>query len=77
MEMVSCPVVVEHRKRRFLGKKVVLTIFLGEYISKKVAERAKAKKDGNFDLADKIRKDLLDQGIVIEDQQDKTVWKLK
>ena len=48
-----------------------------EYISKKVAERAKAKKDGNFDLADKIRKDLLDQGIVIEDQQDKTVWKLK
>ena len=48
-----------------------------EYISKKVAERAKAKKDGNFDLADKIRKDLLDQGIVIEDQQDKTVWKFK
>ena len=35
------------------------------------------KFDGNFDLADKIRKDLLDQGIVIEDQQDKTVWKLK
>ena len=48
-----------------------------EYISKKVAERTKAKKDGNFDLADKIRKDLLDQGIVIEDQQDKTIWKLK
>ena len=48
-----------------------------EYISKKVAERTKAKKDGNFDLADKIRKDLLDQGILIEDQQDKTVWKLK
>ena len=33
--------------------------------------------DGNFNLADKIRKDLLDQGIVIEDQQDKTIWKLK
>ena len=48
-----------------------------EYISKKVAERAKAKKDGDFNLADKIRKDLLDQGIVIEDQQDKTIWKLK
>ena len=48
-----------------------------EYISKKVAERTKAKKDGNFDLADQIRKDLLDQGIAIEDQQDKTIWKLK
>ena len=47
------------------------------YISKKIIERSKAKKDRNFDLADKIRKDLLDQGIVIEDQKDKTVWKLK
>ena len=48
-----------------------------EDISKKIAERTKAKKDGNFNLADKIRKDLLDQGIAIEDQQDKTIWKLK
>ena len=48
-----------------------------EYISKKITERAKAKKDGNFNLADKIRKDLLDQGIAIEDQQDKTIWKFK
>ena len=48
-----------------------------EYILKKIAERAKAKKDGDFNLADKIRKDLLDQSIVIEDQQDKTIWKLK
>ncbi len=48
-----------------------------EYILKKISERAKAKKDGDFNLADKIRKDLLDQGIVIEDQQDKTIWKLK
>ena len=35
MEMISCPAVVEHRKRRFLGKKVVLTTFLGGYVSKK------------------------------------------
>tara|TARA_B100000965_G_scaffold193480_1_gene161518 strand:- start:1193 stop:2542 length:1350 start_codon:yes stop_codon:yes gene_type:complete len=48
-----------------------------EYISKKIAERTKAKKNKNFALADKIRRDLLEQGIVIEDQQDKTVWKLK
>ena len=48
-----------------------------DYISKKIAERTKAKKEGNFNLADKIRKDLLEQGVVIEDQQDKTIWKLK
>ena len=46
-------------------------------ILKKIAQRTKAKKEGNFSLADQIRKDLLGQGIVIEDQQDKTVWKLK
>ncbi len=47
------------------------------YILKKINERSKAKKDKNFDLADKIRKELLDQGIIIEDQQDKTIWKLR
>ena len=48
-----------------------------DYILKKIAERTKAKKDKNFNLADKIRKDLLDQGIIIEDQQNKTIWKFK
>ena len=48
-----------------------------DYILKKIAERAKAKKEKNFAFADQIRKDLLEQGIVIEDQQDKTIWKLK
>ena len=48
-----------------------------DYIIKKIAERAKAKKDKNFTLADQIRKELFGQGIVIEDQQDKTIWKLK
>ncbi len=47
------------------------------YITKKIEERTKAKKDGNFSLADKIRKELLSKGITIEDQKDKTVWKLK
>ena len=48
-----------------------------DYILKKIAERNKAKKERNFTLADQIRKDLLGQGIVIEDQKDKTIWKLK
>ncbi len=48
-----------------------------EYINQKILERSEAKKDGNFDLADKLRQELLDEGIVIEDQKDKTVWKFK
>ena len=48
-----------------------------DYILKKIAERTKAKKERNFTLADQIRKDLLGQGIVIEDQKDRTIWKLK
>jgi cysteinyl-tRNA synthetase len=31
----------------------------------------------NFSLADKIRKELLSKGIVIEDSKGKTNWKFK
>jgi len=47
------------------------------YITKKIDERAKAKKSGNFALADKIRKELLSKGVIIEDQKEKTIWKVK
>ena len=48
-----------------------------EFIMKKIDERVKAKKNNDYDLADKIREDLLSKGISIEDLKDKTVWKLK
>ena len=48
-----------------------------EFIMKKIDERNKAKKNNDYDLADKIREDLLSKGISIEDLKDKTVWKLK
>ena len=47
------------------------------YIIKKIDERTKAKHEGNFSLADKIRKELLLKGILIEDHKDKTIWKIK
>ncbi len=47
------------------------------YIIKKIEERAKAKSEGNFSLADKIRKELLLKGVLIEDQKNKTIWKFK
>ena len=47
------------------------------YITKKIEERTKAKNNGNFALADKIRDELLSKGIMIEDQKGKTIWKVK
>lgn len=46
-------------------------------IDAKVAERNAAKKARNFPLADQIRKDLLELGIVIEDTKDGVRWKRK
>src|SRR5262252_2582007 len=40
-----------------------------------VAERAAAKKAKNFTEADRIRKELLDQGIVLEDSAGGTTWR--
>ena len=47
------------------------------YIKNKIDERTKAKNNGNFALADKIREELLSKGISIEDQKGKTIWKVK
>ena len=46
-------------------------------IDAKVAERNAAKKARNFPLADKLRAELLEQGIVIEDTKDGVRWKRK
>ena len=47
------------------------------YILKKIEERTVAKNEGNFLVADKIRDELLSEGILIEDQKGKTIWKFK
>ena len=43
----------------------------------KIDERNKARDTKNYKLADKIRNELLDKGVLIEDKDDKTSWKLK
>ena len=48
-----------------------------ELILKKIAARSSAKQNGDFKLADQIRDELLNKGIIIEDQKDKTTWKYK
>ena len=46
-------------------------------IKSKIDERNKARSDKNYELADKIRQDLFDKGILIEDKDGTTSWKLK
>jgi cysteinyl-tRNA synthetase len=46
-----------------------------EYIEARIAERAEAKKNRDFATADRIRKELLDKGIVLEDKAGKTTWR--
>ena len=42
-----------------------------------IAERTQAKKTRNFQRADAIRNELLDQGIILEDTKDGVRWKRK
>ena len=48
-----------------------------DLILKKIAARTSAKQKGDFKLADQIRDELLNKGIIIEDLKDKTIWKYK
>ena len=49
--------------------------FLVDEIENFINERAEARKNKNFKLADKIRDDLLEKGILLEDLDGKTIWK--
>ncbi len=46
-------------------------------ISKKIDDRNKARENKNYEEADKIRNELLDKGVLIEDKDGKTTWKFK
>ena len=48
-----------------------------DLILNKIAERTTAKQKGDFKLADQIREELLNKGVIIEDQKGKTIWKYK
>jgi cysteinyl-tRNA synthetase len=57
-------------------KKIKLEISDAE-IEKKIELRNKARADKNYKEADNIRDYLLDKGVLIEDKDGKTSWKLK
>ena len=47
------------------------------YINQKIKDRNEARKKGNYKMADTLRKELEDNGVIIEDKQNKTIWKYK
>ena len=46
-------------------------------IKQKINERNNARENKDYKTADKIRNELLDKGVLIEDKDDKTLWKFK
>jgi len=50
---------------------------LEERDGKLIRERNKARREGDFEKADKIRKELLKKGIILEDAQAGTKWRRK
>jgi len=46
-----------------------------DWIVEKIAEREAARKARDYAAADRIRKELLEQGIVLEDKGGKTTWR--
>ena len=47
------------------------------FISKKIKDRNNARKQGDYKLADVIRKELENNGVIIEDKENQTTWKYK
>ena len=48
-----------------------------KFINERIKERNKARKQGDYKLADTIREELENKGIIIEDKEDQTSWKQK
>jgi len=48
-----------------------------DQIKQKINERNNARKNKDYKTADKIRDELLDKGVLIEDKDDTTLWKFK
>jgi cysteinyl-tRNA synthetase len=54
------------------------TADIEEYVKTKIAEREKARQENKYAIADKIRKELEEKGIILEDTKGgKTIWRRK
>ena len=64
-------------REAWLDFKKLKSLISEEDIIKKITLRNKAREDKKYEEADKIRDELLDKGVLIEDKDGKTNWKLK
>ena len=68
---------LEESKEQWLSFKKNKINISEEDINILIDKRNKARNTKNYDLADKIRNELLDKGVLIEDKDGKTIWKIK
>ena len=69
--------ILNKTKEEWLSFKKKKSIIREDDILKKINLRNKAREDKNYKEADIIRDELLHKGVIIEDKDGKTVWKLK
>jgi len=49
---------------------------LSDALARKIRERERARRDKNFELADRIRRELAEAGVLLEDTKDGVRWKI-
>jgi len=69
--------ILNKTKEEWLSIKKKNLLISEEDILKNIELRHKAREDKDYKEADKIRNKLLDKGVLIEDKDGKTIWKLK
>jgi cysteinyl-tRNA synthetase len=68
---------LQETKEEWLNHKKVKADITENEIQEKIDLRNKARADKDYTEADNIRDYLLDKGVLIEDKDGKTIWKLK
>ena len=63
--------------RLWLKFKISKALISEREILQKIQDRKNARESKNYEEADKIRDELLDKGVLIEDKDGKTTWKFK
>lgn len=61
----------------FETKETVIDTDLEKYIQEKISERVNAKLNKDYVLADQIRQELLEQGIVLKDTREGTLYEIE
>ena len=68
---------LNENKENWLKFKIKKALISEDEILQKIQERNKARVNKNYEEADKIRNELLDKDVLIEDKDGKTTWKFK